>query len=597
MMRNAETVLNVIRERGERGLPLENIYRLLYNRNLYLRAYGRLYSNQGAMTKGTTAETVDGMSLAKIDRIIEELRYERFRWTPVRRVNIPKPNGKTRALGLPTWTDKLLQEVIRMILEAYYEPQFSDRSHGFRPDRGCHTALSNVVSYWHGVRWFIEGDIKGCFDNINHEVMLFVLGEKLHDNRFLRLLKYLLKAGYMEDWKYGRTLSGTPQGGVVSPVLANVYLDRLDKFVETMLIPTYTRGTARKPNPEWRALRSRRQYHQGVGHHQLAVQLRKQMQQLPTGDPYDAGYRRLRYVRYADDFVLGFIGPKAEAEQMKESLATFLRDSLKLELSKEKTLITHATSQAAKFLGYELANQQANDQRDHTGKRHINGGIGLRVPAKVIEQHCRAYMRNGKPTHRAELMNDDDYTIVSRYQSEFRGVVQYYLLAQNVAHFGKLQRVTQESLAKTLANKHKTSCRNVLRRYLSTADTEHGQRACLKVVVQRGEGKRPLTAQFGGIPLKRKRQAVLVDQQPQRYRPDRVELIQRLVADECELCGSTDDIHVHHVRALRDLNVIGRSQKPPWVQIMAARKRKTLVVCRTCHTDIHYGRSNPQTQT
>ena len=484
-----------------------------------------------------------------------------------------------------------------MILEAYYEPQFSDRSHGFRPDRGCHSALSNVTTHWTGVRWFVEGDIKGCFDNIDHEVMLSVLGEKLHDNRFLRLLKYLLKAGYIEDWKYGRTLSGTPQGGVVSPVLANVYLDRLDKFVETMLIPAYTRGTARRPNPEWRALRRRRQYHQSVGHHQLAVQLRKQMQQLPSGDPYDAEYRRLRYVRYADDFVLGFIGPKAEAEQIMESLATFLRDSLKLELSKEKTLITHATSQAAKFLGYELANQQANDQRDHTGKRHINGGIGLRVPAKVIEQHCRAYMRNGKPTHRAELMNDDDYTIVSRYQSEFRGVVQYYLLAQNVAHFGKLQRVMQESLAKTLANKHKTSCRNVLRRYLSTADTEHGQRACLKVVVQRGEGNRPLTAQFGGIPLKRKRQAVLVDQQPQRYRPDRVELIQRLLADECELCGSTEDIHVHHVRALRDLNVKGRGQKPKWLQVMAARRRKTLVVCRTCHQDIHAGRGNPQEPT
>ena len=230
IMQNAETVLNVIRERGERELPLENIYRLLYNRNLYLRAYGRIYSNQGATTEGITAETVDGMSLAKIDRIIEALRYERFRWTPVRRVNIPKPNGTTRALGIPTGPDKLLQEVIRMILEAYYEPQFSDCSHGFRPGRGCHTALSNVTTHWTGVRWFVEGDIKGCFDNIDHDVLLSVLGDKLHDNRFLRLLKYLLKAGYMEDWKYGRTLSGTPQGGVVSPIFSNIYLDRLDKF-------------------------------------------------------------------------------------------------------------------------------------------------------------------------------------------------------------------------------------------------------------------------------------------------------------------------------------------------------------------------------
>ena len=389
IMQNAETVLNVIRERGERGLPLENIYRLLYNRNLYLRAYGRLYSNQGAMTKGTTAETVDGMPLAKIDRIIEAIRYERFRWTPVRRVNIPKPNGGTRPLGIPTWTDKMLQEVIRMILEAYYEPQFSDRSHGFRPGRGCHTALSNVTTHWTGVRWFVEGDIKGCFDNIDHEVMQSVLGEKLHDHRFLSLLKYLLKAGYMEDWKYGRTLSGTPQGSVVSPILANIYLDRLDKFVENVLISAHTRGTVRRDNREYTRLRNRMVYHRNVGHHSRAAELRKQMQQLPSCDPYDPDYRRLRYVRYADDFVLGFIGPKAEAKQIKEYLETFLCDSLKLELSKEKPLITHATSQAARFLGYELVNQQANDQFDPTGRRRVNGRIGLRVPAEVIEQHCQ----------------------------------------------------------------------------------------------------------------------------------------------------------------------------------------------------------------
>ena len=595
-MQDTETVLNVISKRGERGLPLENIYRLLYNRNLYLRAYGRLYSNQGAMTEGTTAETVDGMSLAKIDRIIEALRYERFRWTPVRRVNIPKPNGKTRALGLPTWTDKLLQEVIRMILDAYYEPQFSDRSHGFRPGRGCHTALGNVVDYWTGVRWFVEGDIKGCFDNIDHEVMLSVLGEKLHDNRFLRLLKYLLKAGYMEDWKHGHTLSGTPQGGVVSPILSNIYLDRLDKYVETVLIPAHTRGTARQKNPAWTRLKNQASYHRKKGNHVLAAQLRKQMQQLPSVDPFDPGYRRLRYVRYADDFVLGFSGPKAEAEQIKESLATFLRDSLKLKLSKDKTLITHATSQAARFLGYELVNQHANDQLDSHGKRKVNGRIGLRVPAKVIEQHCQTYMSNGKPVRRNGYHNDEDYTIVSRYQAEFRGVVQYYLLAYNVFHFGRLQWVMGKSLTKTLANKHKTTSAKIFRRYKSTVQTAHGERACLEVVEQRGEGKRPLVARFGGIPLKRNRQAVLVDRKPTRNRTERNELIQRLLADTCELCEATSDIEVHHVRALRDLNVKGQRSKPKWVQVMAARRRKTLVVCRPCHLTIHDGSWKPRKQ-
>ena len=596
-MRNAETVLNVIRERGERGLPLENIYRLLYNRNLYLRAYGRIYSNQGATTKGVTAETMDGMSLAKIDRIIEALRYERFRWTPVRRVNIPKPNGKTRALGIPTGPDKLLQEVIRMILEAYYEPQFSDRSHGFRPGRGCHTALSEVADTWKGTRWFVEGDIKGCFDNIDHDVLLSVLGEKLHDNRFLNLLKYLLKAGYIEDWKYGRTLSGTPQGGVVSPILANIYLDRLDKFVENVLTPAHTRGKARRRNPAWAALNGQAWYHGKQGHRAKALALRKQMQQLPSGDPYDPGYRRLRYVRYADDFVLGFTGPKAEAEQIKESLETFLSNSLKLELSREKTLITHATSQAAKFLGYELVNQQANDQFDHRGQRSVNGQIGLRVPAKVIEQHCQAYMKNGKPAHRNVLIHDEDYSIVDRYQSEFRGVVEYYRLAVNVSYFGRLEWVMSQSLAKTLAAKHKTTCRKIVRRYKSIVQTEYGGRVCLKVVKEQGNGKRPKVTQFGGIPLKRNRQAVLVDRQPQRSRFNRNELIKRLEADECEMCGSTEDVQVHHIRALRDLNVKGQREKSKWVQVMAARKRKTLVVCRTCHVDIHHGRSNPQTQT
>ena len=223
-------------------------------------------------------------------------------------------------------------------------------------------------------------------------------------------------------------------------------------------------------------------------------------------------------------------------------------------------------------------------------RRRVNGRIGLRVPAKVIEQHCQAYMVNGKPTHRNELLADNDYTIISRFQAEFRGVVQYYLLALNVSNFRKLQWVMQQSLAKTLAAKHKTSTRKIVRRYRSTALTEHGERACLKVEVQRGNWKRPLVAQFGGIPLKRNRQAVLADQKPQRYRFERNELVKRLLADKCEMCGSTVDVEVHHVRALRDLNVKGQGEKSKWVQIMATRRSKTLVVCRTCHMDIHHGR-------
>lgn len=222
-MRTAAAVLKIIQERGKRRLPLEDIYRQLYNPTLYLRAYAKLYPNKGAMTPGTTMETVDAMTMAKIYQIIDDLRHERYRWTPVRRVYIAKKNGKLRALGLPSWSDKLLQEVIRQLLQAYYEEQFSDHSHGFRPDRGCHTALCTIKQTWNGTRWFIEGDIKACFDRIDHTVLLSILTEKLHDNRFLRLIRHLLQAGYLEEWQYHQTLSGCPQGGVVSPLLSNIY--------------------------------------------------------------------------------------------------------------------------------------------------------------------------------------------------------------------------------------------------------------------------------------------------------------------------------------------------------------------------------------
>ena len=254
-MRSAEQILGIIRERGKRGLPLEDIYRQLYNPTLYLMAYARLYSNEGAMTRGTTSETVDGMALAKIMQLIDDLRHERFRWTPVRRTYIVKKNGKLRPLGLPTWTDKLLQEAIRLILEAYYEPQFSPHSHGFRPDRGCHSALREMEQTWTGTKWYVEGDIAQCFDRLDHRVLVTLLREKLHDNRFIRLIQQLLEAGYLEEWTYHPTLSGSPQGGVVSPILSNIYLAQLDKYVEQEVLPRYTQGEKRQRNPVYNTLR------------------------------------------------------------------------------------------------------------------------------------------------------------------------------------------------------------------------------------------------------------------------------------------------------------------------------------------------------
>ncbi len=587
-MRNAETVLAIVRERGERGLPLEDVYRMLYNPDLYLRAYARLYKNKGAMTKGTTDETVDGMSLTKIERLIDDVRHERHRWTPVRRVYIAKKKGGQRPLGLPTWKDKLLLEVMRSILEAYYEPQMSDHSHGFRPGRGCHTALQEVQTTWTGSRWFVEGDIAKFFDTMNHEVLLSILSEKIHDQRFLRFIRHLLESGYLEEWKFNKTLSGCPQGGVISPILSNIYLDKLDQYVEKTLIPAYTRGKRRATNPAYATVKAKYDWKKRQGRREEAKELRKQFQKFCSYDPNDDTYRRLHYVRYADDTLFGFAGPQQEAEEIKHQLGQFLRDTLKLEMSQEKTLITHASSEKARFLNYHIVNQQ-NNTKHAKKRRSANGRIGLLVPPDVVESKCALYQRAGKPIHRAPMLTDDDFTIIERYQQEYRGVVQYYLLAHNVSWFWKLHWAVKGSLLKTLAYKHKTSAAAQLRKYRASFQAANGTTyPCLEIHVPR-EGKKPLVARFGGIPLQRQTQAILVDHIPIYERSERNELLKRLLADTCEMCGSREQVQVHHIRKLADLEKGGR-ERPRWVKIMAARRRKTLVVCHLCHQAIHAGK-------
>lgn len=589
-MRETETILNVVRDRGRRGLPLERVYRLLYNPNLYLTAYAKIHCNKGAMTPGTTQETVDGMSLRRIEAIIGALRRERYRWSPARRVYIEKPNSnKARPLGLPTFSDKLLQEAIRLILEAYYEPQFSDRSHGFRTGRGCHTTLMEIKRAWTGTSWFIEGDISDCFGSLDHGLLLAMLREKIHDGRFLRLIENLLKAGYLEDWSFNRTLSGSPQGGVVSPILSNVYLDRLDNYVEKALLAKHNRGTRRRANPEYDHLRFLAKRLAREGNREGAEKLDERRRNIPSQDPNDPDYRRLRYIRYADDFLLGFNGPREEAEEIKRRLKEFLRDELKLALSDEKTLITHARTEAARFLGYELVVFHNDHKHDHTGRRSINGNVGLKVPVDVVRAKSAPYLKDGKPIHRQERVVNSAFSIVAQYQQEFRGVAEYYRLAHNLStRLNRLKWVMELSLAKTLARKHRISVSKVYSRYGTTIHNEQGAYKVLKVAVER-ESKKPLVATWGGIPLTWRKDAVL-DDQPQDVWNARTELLERLLADACELCGSRKYVQVHHLRSLKDLGRKGRAEKPEWVKAMASRQRKTLVVCNKCHQDIHAGR-------
>jgi group II intron reverse transcriptase/maturase len=592
-MQPTDVYLGLLRERGKKGLPLERVYRQLFNQNLYLTAYGKIYRNAGSATKGVTDETVDAMSLEKIDSIIQTLRSERYHWQPAKRMYILKRNGKKRPLGLPVWSDKLLGEVIRLILNAYYDGQFSDHSHGFREERGCHTAFQEIYHTWDGVTWIIEGDISDCFGSLDHDLLISLLSEKIQDGRFLRLIKNLLDAGYLEDWKFHQTLSGVPQGSIVSPILSNILLDKFDTYVEKTLIPQYNRGKKRKLNQEYVKLHRQMHKHFKKGQKEAALTLRKRLQKLPSVDPHDADYRRLKYIRYADDFALAFTGSKAEAEDIKQQIALFLRDELKLHLSKEKTLITHARTSSAHFLGYEIRTLHSNAKQSKTKagfkRRSINGRIGLRIPRAVLTEKCRRYQRGNKAIHRTELLKESDYTIMATYQLEYRGIANYYHYAYNMGSLNSLKWIMEQSLTKTLAHKHKTSVASIYKKYQTRVNVNGTSYKVLQATVPR-EGKKPLVATWGAIPLKWNVKDPVEDR-PQRLPwNNRSELEKRLLAQVCEQCGitsATETIEVHHIRALKDLNKYEGREKPSWVKIMAARRRKTLVLCWTCHQDLH----------
>ncbi len=585
-MQNATTVLGVIQAKGQAGEPLDRLYRQLFNIDLYKVAYSQIYANKGATTPGIDGQTLDGSSIRRWERIIAQLRNETYRWQAVRRIYIPKKHGGRRPLGIPGGDDKMLQAVLKLLLEAYYEPRFSDRSHGFRPGRGCLTALVQISQRHRDTSWFVEGDIKGFFDNIDHDRLIDILRKDIPDGRFLNLVQRLLAAGYLEDWKWQRTYSGTPQGGVISPLLSNIYLNVFDRWVEAELLPAYHRrrpGLRRRPdNPLYRQYSHQRSKAKRVRDVAAYKRYGKLMKSIPSVID-DDGYRKLEYVRYADDFLLSFAGPKREAEEIRERIRVFLQQELGLELSMEKTLITSARTEKARFLGYDLHVMRSQERRT------VNGWMWFGVPKEVIRAAKSKYMRNGKAVHRNEWILSSDYDIVANFQAEYRGLVQYYIMAHNIADLSEVEWVTVTSLLKTLAAKHKSTVNQMARKYRSTLVVDDRSYRVFKVTVERA-GKKPLVAHFGANPLRRNPRPAMISDSPPRISIGRSELLDRMLAEECEMCGSKGCIQVHHVRKLKDLNRPGRRAKPAWVQRMAALRRKTLTVCEECHQAIHAGR-------
>ena len=600
-MRSPERVLNSLNEHSkDSSYKFERLYRILFNEELFYVAYQKIASNGGSTTKGSDGRSIDEMSLARIETLIASLKDESYQPHPSRRVHIPKKNGKTRPLGIPAFEDKLVQEVVRMILEAIYEGHFETTSHGFRPKRSCHTALLHIQKTFSGAKWFIEGDIKGFFDNIDHDVLVGILRERISDDRFIRLIRKFLKAGYVEDWTFHNTYSGMPQGGIVSPILANIYLDKLDKYVKEY-IRHFDMGTKRRPgkesndlaNERKRTVRKLKKVKDGTEKAALVARLKAIEQEraaFPSGDEMDGSYRRLKYIRYADDFILGVIGSKEDALRIKEDIKSFLSESLALELSEEKTLITH-TGKSAKFLGYEITVTRNNHQRrDVQGRLRRTYGkrVRLNVSMATLRDKLLEYgameikLRNGKevwkPKCRSGLIFNDDLEILDRYNRETVGFCNYYLIANNCVVLHNFRYIMEYSMYKTFAGKYRSTVRKINKkyRYNKLFTVKYEQKGAIKSrTFYKTSFKRRTTAFNGSCDIEPYSIADV----------SRTNLTDRLKAEKCELCGATGKLIMHHVRNLKDLK-----GKESWKRLMSARKRKTIALCPSCHRLRHLGK-------
>ena len=586
------------------------------NKDLWMQAYANIYANRGAMTKGINGNTLDGMSFDRVLNLIKQIDSNDYRPKPCRRTYIPKdarkPDGKKRPLGIPSGDDKLIQEVMRMLLEEIYEPVFSDWSFGFRPKRSCHTALTEIRNSWKGTKWVCDVDIKGYFDNINHNLLLKFLSKKIDDHKFLALLRKFLKAGYMDDWKNFGTHSGTPQGGVVSPILANVFLHELDEFMKTK-IKEFSKGERRKPNPEYKkALQNRtnriKWIKQGYGASGFPADEQKverwkqevkmfedQLASTASVLMDDPDFKRMRYVRYADDFLIGIIGSKQEALKVMSDVTEFVESELDLEVSKEKSSVVDP-KQGFTFLGYEVkcrregkrvkcvVGHRSDGGKTYGTKRTITEHIHLGVPRDRIHKFCslRGYGDYeggyGNSKSRSALLNLSDYEIISQYNAEMRGYANYYNLSP-VLYLNKLHWIWINSLFKTLAGKHRTSRTKIASR-LRQPDGRYVYRELRKGKLYELEVFQLKSRSVSSIGS--------MDLLPNTYKYSaRTELLDRMAADCCEYCGTkTGYLEVHHVRKLKDI----KDGTESWKRLMIARNRKTLVLCKDCHIDLHRGK-------
>ena len=587
------------------GHKIRNLFQIMTNHpDLWMQAYTNIYANKGAVTKGIDGITLDGFSDERVVNIIKLLKEDKFLFKPSKRVYIPKTNGKKRPLGLPSGDCKLVQEVSRLLLERIYEPTFSIHSHGFRPKRSCHTALETLTSTWDGMKWLLSVDIESFYDTINHNKMIELLERKIDDRRFIKMIKLMLKAGYIEGWEYHRTYSGTPQGGICSCLLSNIYLHELDKFIEEQM-EEGNQGKRRKNNPEWNKLtarisRRKRKITKLKVNNQNSQEIETLKQEIksvdlerkkiPKVNPYDPDYKRVKYIRYCDDFLVGVVGTKEEAKAIMKKIKEFVQTELLLKVSEDKSGITHA-KEGVIFLGYIVKSYTGEKvvktkiNSVDTRMRSIVQRIQLHIPKHKTRRFCQlkgyGNYHEMRPTHRAELLNLSDLEIINIYNAEMRGFANYYNLASCCKNeLSRLFYLATYSFLKTLAAKYKTSVKKTVSRlkqkgeYVIKYQTKKGFREIKLFQLKHLDVRKPLKGNVDKLPN------TLIYM-------SRTELEERFKANQCDYCGKGwGYMEVHHVRKLSDI----KGGKKPWEKLMIARRRKTLILCIECHHELTHGK-------
>jgi len=591
-MRSPEAVLKSLKSHSKTpGYRYERLYRNLYNPAFYLLAYQQTYSKPGNMSPGVDGKTFDGMNLARINKTINRIKDHSYCPKPARRTYIPKKNGKLRPLGIQSSDDKLVQQAIKMMLESIYEDTFTDTSHGFRPNRSCQTAISQIKINFTGVKWFIEGDIQSYFDMVDHHILIAILRRRIKDENLISLIWKFLRTGHMENGQLRRPNRGLHQGSIISPILANIYLNELDCFMATYKT-SFDKGIKRKLSKEYISIQNKEQrlrksisgLTKGSRERNKKLKelkaLRNQRVNMSCSQPLDSSFRRIFYQRYADDFLIGIIGSKQDATITKQVIQSFLFKELHLELSEEKTLVTHGYEKA-QFLGYEITiGRKSTPSRDKLGKlsdRH-HGRVRLYIPKqawlkKLVQAGAIKIEHNAngkeiwKPAARDNLLYLPDHKIFRIYNWEIAGLYQYYRIAHNASVLNDYYYIMKYSLAKTLAGKHKSSTHKIMKKYFREGRMQARYQT-------QNDFKTVYFYDYGF-----KKQPIITNHASKKQSK---ELLTRFSKSCCELCGEAKpETTVHHVRKLSELSGV-----TDWEQKMLAMNRKTLVVCETCYSKI-----------